>query len=199
MLQTAEASAKEVLNIVDRMRQLTIQAASETLDSSQRNHLTEEVKTMTLEVNRLAKNTEFNGIELGAGTTIAVQVGADGDAATNAVKFRILNLEAVATGLKTIDLSSSASSRLSIKVIDTQMSAVHTGRASMGAVHNQLESSLTNAAKSLEALTASASRIADTDYAHETAAGAAHPVRLGAGAAALGQASQMSTSVMSLI
>lgn len=199
MLQTADASAKEVVNLIDRMRQLTIQAASETLDASQRKYLADEVKTMTLEANRIAKNTDFNGIELGAGATIAVQVGVDGNTMTNAVRFRTLNLQAVATGLKSIDLTSSTTSRSSIEVIDAQMSAVHAGRASMGAVHNQLESSLTNAAKSLEALTASASRVADTDYAHETSAVAAHQVRLSAGAAALGQANQMATSVMSLI
>ena len=199
VLQTAEGSAKEVSKILQRARELAVQAASDTLTDDQRTYNSNEMKELTVEVGRIADSLEFNGQSLGSGSTLIVQVGANSDTTSNTIKFRTMDLKTIATAMKSIDLASSSNARAGLKAIDTQMDELNTGRASMGANYNRMESALANASENLLAITASASRISDTDYAHESAQLTAHQIRISAGAAALGQANQMAVSVMSLI
>ena len=199
ILQTAEGSAKEVANILERSRELATQAASGTLSNDERTHIVTEMKELTVEVGRIADSLEFNGKELGSGASLQVQVGANHQGSTNIIKFKTMDLKAIGTTLKTVDVSTEGGARIGLKQIDINMDALNQGRASMGAAHTRLESALNTASESLSSITAATSRIADTDYAHETAQMAANQVKMSAGAAALGQAQSMSASVMSLI
>lgn len=199
VLQTAEGSAKEVSKILDRARELAVQAASDTLNDDERIYNSNELKVLTEEAGRIADSMEFNGQSLGAGSSFIVQVGANSDTSSNTIKFKTMNLKTIATAMTSVNLTSSTNARAGLAAIDAQMDELNTGRAAMGATHNRMESALANASENLLAISASESRISDTDIAHESAQLTAHQIRLSAGAAALGQANQMAVSVMSLI
>jgi flagellin len=156
------------------------------------------MKSLALESIRIADSLEFNGKSLGSGTTLQVQVGTEGDS-NSRVKFRIMDLRAVGTALKTVNLSSSTNAVSSLEVLDEALDTVNSGRASMGAAYNRLESAMANASESMLALTSAKSRIMDTDYAGESATMTANQIKMQASAAALGQANSMSNTVMSLI
>ena len=198
VVQTADASAREVAAIIERGRELAVQAASETLGDDERTYAFSEMKSLALESIRIADSLEFNGKSLGSGTTLQVQVGTEGDS-NSRVKFRIMDLRAVGTALKTVNLSSSTNAASSLEVLDEALDTVNSGRASMGAAYNRLESAMANASESMLALTSAKSRIMDTDYAGESATMTANQIKMQASAAALGQANSMSNTVMSLI
>jgi len=198
VVQTADASAREVAAIIERGRELAVQAASETLGSDERKYAFTEMRSLALESIRIADSLEFNGKSLGGGTSLQVQVGTEGDA-NSRIKFKIMDLRAVGNALTTVNLSSSAAAASSIETLDTALDTVNSGRSSMGAAYNRLESAMANASESMLALTSAKSRIMDTDYAGESAAMTANQIKMQASAAALGQANSMSNSVMSLI
>jgi len=204
VIQTAEAATKEVVSILDRMRELAVQSSSETLDDGERAYIDTEFEELSAEVERIAQSTEFNDINLSNGdnTTLSVQVGISG-AATSQIDITLGNLEAeelgVDTGSSGVDLSSATSAQSAIATIDTALDSVNSMRADLGASQNRLESSVNNMTAYVESLMSASSRIVDADYAHETAEMTRLQVMQQAGVAALGQARSMNTSVISLL
>ena len=204
VIQTAEAATKEVVSILDRMRELAVQSSSETLDDGERAYIDTEFTELSAEVERIAQATEFNDINLSNGdnTTLSVQVGISG-ASTSQIDISLGNLEAaelgVDTGASGVDLSSATTAQSAIATIDTALDSVNSMRADLGASQNRLESSVNNMTAYVEALSSAESRIMDADYAHETAEMTRLQVMQQAGVAALGQARSMNTSVISLL
>jgi flagellin len=202
VIQTAEAATKEVVNILDRMRELAVQSSSETLDDGERAYITNEYSELADEVERIAQATEFNDIALtdGTNTTLTVQVGIDGSTASE-ISIELGHLQAteldVDTG--TVDLSSATTAQSAIATIDTALDSVNKIRADYGAVQNRLGSAINNMTAYTESLTAAASQIQDADYAHETAEMTRLQVMQQAGVAALGQARGINQSVLSLL
>jgi flagellin len=202
VIQTAESASKEVIGILDRMRELAVQSSSETLEDGERAYIDSEFHQLSDEVERIAQVTEFNDIALANGdnATLDVQVGIDASS-NSRVAITLGNLEVsnLSVGTGDIDLTSAGGAQTAITTIDAAIDSVNSMRASYGAVQNRLESSINNMSSYVEALSGAASQIQDADYAHETAEMTRLQVMQQAGVAALGQARGMNASVLSLL
>lgn len=202
VIQTAESASKEVISILDRMRELAVQSSSETLEDGERSYIDSEFNQLSAEVERIAQSTEFNDIALSDGATsqLAVQVGVDASS-NSRVSIELGDLTASNLGVDTtsVDLSKASSAQSAITTIDAAIDSVNSIRASYGATQNRLESSINNMSNYVESLSAAASQIQDADYAHETAEMTRLQVMQQAGVAALGQARGMNQSVLSLL
>ena len=202
VIQTAESATKEVLNILDRMRELAVQSSSETLADGERDYLDDEFDQLSAEVERIAQATEFNDIALsdGTNTTLTVQVGVT-NGTESQVDITLGDLTASNLGVQTaaIDLSSSSTAQSAIDEIDTAIDNVNSIRADYGSVQNRLDSSIANMSTYVESLSAAASQIMDADYATETSEMTRLQVMQQAGVAALAQAKGINQSVVSLL
>ena len=202
VIQTAESATKEVLNILDRMRELAVQSASDTLEDGERAYIDAEFHQLSDEVERIAVSTEFNDIALGDGTNTKLDVQVGVDASSNSrVGITLGNLKTTNLSVQTtdIDLTKASSAQSAITEIDEAIDSVNSIRASYGSVQNRLESSINNMSAYVESLSSAASQIQDADYAHETAEMTRLQVMQQAGVAALGQARGMNQSVLSLL
>jgi flagellin len=201
VIQTAEAAANEVSSILDRMRELAVQASSETLHDDERAYLNTEAQALSDEVERIANSNSFNGISLSAAAgTLDVQVGVDASS-NSRVTITLGDLSTDNLSVETTDivLTAASTAQTAITTIDAAIDSVNSIRASYGSVHNRLESSVNNMSSYVEALSAAASQIQDADYAHETAEMTRLQVMQQAGVAALGQARSINTSVIGLL
>ena len=202
VIQTAEAASKEVLNILDRMRELAVQSSSETLDNGERSYIDDEFEQLSDEVERIAQATEFNDLQLadGTNTSLTVQVGVTSGTESE-VDITLGDLTASNLGVDTasVDLTDATSAQSAIDTIDTAIDSVNSIRADYGSVQNRLDSSISNMTTYVESLTAAASQIMDADYAHETSEMTRLQVMQQAGVAALSQAKGINQSVVSLL
>jgi flagellin len=202
VIQTAESATKEVLNILDRMRELAVQSSSETLEDGERAYIDEEFHQLSDEVERIAQSSEFNDLQLsdGSNTELEVQVGVDASS-NSRVTISLGNLTTSNLTVQTtdIDLTQASTAQTSITTIDSAIDSVNSIRATYGSVQNRLDSSVRNMTTYVEALSAAASQIIDADYAHETAEMTRLQVMQQAGVAALGQARGINQSVVSLL
>jgi flagellin len=200
VIQTAEAASKEVLNMLDRIRELAVQSSSDTLEDTERAYIQTETTALLAEVDRVANSSEFNGIALSNGSTasLTVQVGTDGS--TNSqIDIALGDLNATALSVDSLTLASAAGARSAIGTVDTAIDSVNSIRATYGATQNRLGSAINNMSTYVEALSGAASQIQDADYAHETAEMTRLQVMQQAGVAALGQAKSINTSVIGLL
>ena len=204
VIQTAEAASKEVLSILDRMRELAVQSSSETLENDERGYIDAEFADLSDEVERIAQATEFNDIALadGTNTSLTVQVGVTSGTESE-VSITLGNLTAtnlsVDTGATGVDLSTATAAQTAIDTIDDAIDSVNTIRADYGSVQNRLDSAISNMTTYVESLTAASSQIMDADYAHETSEMTRLQVMQQAGVAALAQAKGINQSVVSLL
>jgi len=204
VIQTAEAATKEVVSILDRMRELAVQSSSETLDDGERSYIDTEYGELASEIERIAQATEFNDINLANGdnTSLTVQVGISGGTESE-IDITLGDLQATALGVDNtssgVDLSKASTAQSAIATIDSALDSVNSIRAAYGATQNRLGSAINNMTAYTESLTAAASQIQDADYAHETAEMTRLQVMQQAGVAALGQARGMNQSVLSLL
>ena len=202
IIQTAEGATKEVLNILDRMRELAVQSASETLEDGERTYIDNEFHQLSDEIERIAQATEFNDLKLseGTNTSLTVQVGvSSGTESEVEISLGDLQVTQLAVDTATVDLTSATTAQSAIDTIDTAIDSVNSVRSGFGSVQNRLDSSIRNMSTYVESLTAAASQIMDADYAHETAEMTRLQVMQQAGVAALGQAKGINQSVVSLL
>jgi len=202
VIQIAEAASREVLNILDRMRELAVQSASETLADDERDYIDDEFDVLAGEVERIAQATEFNDIALSDGTKSAliVQVGVtSGTESEESITLGELTASNLGVNTAAIDLSSATTAQSAIDDIDNAIDTVNSIRADYGSSQNRVESAIANMATYVESLTAAASQILDADYAHETSEMTRLQVMQKAGVAALGQAKSMNQSVLTLL
>ena len=202
IIQTAEGATKEVLNILDRMRELAVQSASETLEDGERTYIDNEFHQLSDEIERIAQATEFNDLKLAEGTNTAltVQVGVSSGTESE-VEISLGDLQATELDVDTatIDLTKATTAQSAIDTIDTAIDSVNKMRSDYGSVQNRLDSSIRNMSTYVESLTAAASQIVDADYAHETAEMTRLQVMQQAGVASLAQAKGINQSVVSLL
>jgi flagellin len=200
IIQTAESATNEVTDILQRMRELAVQSASETLADEERSYIQDEFVELRSEVARIAAVTEFNGVQLADGTTteIDVQVGIDNNSASR-ITIQLGDLTTTSLNLATITLQTASGSRNALDTIDTALSSVNSTRSLFGAVQNRLDSALNNAQIYTEALSAAESQIRDADFAVETSELTKLQIMQQAGVAALAQAKNVNQSVISLL
>ena len=229
MVQTAEGALIEIDNMLQRMRELGVQAASDTNTTSDRTALNAEFEALRAEITRIAVNTQFNGAAVfgqAADSTKAFQVGANASqtisvtfgnfnagveaggaglagntASTASSKFLVLDEDGGSTTDDIVDqdLLSASNAKDAIYIMDSAIAAVATERASYGAAISRLEYAADNLANVSQNASASRSRILDADYAAETTELARTQIIQQAGTAMLSQANQQAQSVLALL
>jgi flagellin len=202
IIQTAESATKEVINILDRMRELAVQSASETLDDGERVYIDDEFEQLSDEVERIAQATNFNDLALSDGTnpSLTVQVGVtSGTESQLTISLGDMTVSTLGIGTGDIDLTGSTTAQSAIDTIDDAIDEVNSQRAGFGAVQNRIDSAISNMTTYVESLTSAESQIMDADYAQETAEMTRLQVMQQAGVAALAQARTINQSVISLL
>jgi flagellin len=202
--QVAEGALGQIANNLQRIREIAVQAANGTVEG--REGLQAEVNQLTQEISRIVQTTKFNGVALlSADAGITFQVGEDGDA-SNQVEIKSIDLtaelKAYASGLAatgTIDVSTSAAAILALGEMDTDIKEIAANRATFGAVQNRFEAVIANLSVSVENISASRSRIQDTDFAAETAKLTRAQILQQAGVAMLAQANGVPQTVLALL
>ena len=203
MLQVAEGSLSEVSNILTRMRELGIQASSDTLGDHERKYIDSEVQQLKSEVERISQSTRFGDANLlnGEGSKFEIQVGINNDKFKDRISFdaSALNATAGELGVDSMDFSSKSGAQDSLKTIDEAQQRVTGYRANIGALQNRFESTVSNLGVQYENLSAANSRIRDTDIAASTSEATKNSVLLNASAAVLAQSNQIPQLAMKLI
>lgn len=205
VIQTAEGALTEVHTILQRMRDLAVQAGNDSNNVDSRAAITTEAAALTEELTRISEGTNFNGINLLDGTAgtagvMSFQVGA-GDGAENQITVDLTgaNVATVGTAVGALTFDTAANAALAIAGIDGQITAVSSARADLGAVQNRMESAGRSLAVSKENLSAAASRITDTDMAEEMVKFTRANILSQAGTAMLAQANQSNQGVLKLL
>ncbi|MGU3357560.1 flagellin [Microbacterium sp. M4A5_1d] len=202
VIQTAEGALTEVHSILQRMRDLTVQAGNDSNNPASRTAIQTELDSLGEELGRVASSSNFNGIKLldGSNATLTFQVGAGNVAAEDQIAVSLTNVSAIATAAQGVDVETDATTRLAaIGTIDTQIAAISTARASLGASQNRFESAINSLNVSAENLSAANSRIRDTDMAAEMVKYTAANILSQAGTAMLAQANQANQGVLQLL
>ena len=202
LIQTTEGSLNEVHAMLNRMRELAIQARNGTVNATQKGYLDTEFQQLKSELDRVAATTEFNGISLLDGSQAAgveFQVGV-GTSANDRLTISIATTSAAALGISaTAALSTVTKVDTAISILDTAINLVSTRRSSLGAMQNRLSVTISNLDTYSTNLSAANSRIVDVDVARETSELTKRQVLTQAGASMLAQANQSPQIALSLI
>lgn len=198
LTQTAEGGLDESVNVVTRMRELAVQSANETLSEEDRATLETEYQALNSELDRIASETEFNGINPldGSASSTQVQVGADeGDT----VQIELANSSSSALGTAETSVASADEAADSIENLDRALDQINSDRGNFGVAQNLLQSNYRSIQVTSENLVATESRIRDADIAFESSRLANLDIIGNAGAAVLLQANIASTRAASLL
>ncbi len=203
LVQVAEGGLNETSSMLIRLRELAVQAASDTLGDTERKFLDVEYQQLKSEIQRIAEVTTFNGRDLlnGTGGVIDIQVGVHNDNFKDRISFNAsaANSTLESLGLTAESVASKEGAQMSIDVVDTAAISVNAIRANFGAMQNRLQSTAANLAVSDENLSAANSRIRDTDIAAETAELTRNNILMQAGVSVLGQANSMQQVALKLL
>lgn len=203
MIQVAEGGLHETSNILIRLRELGVQAASDTIGPVERQLINVEYEQLLDEIDRIADSTEFNGTPLlsGTGAILDFQIGTRNDPNIDRLSFDASKTDAnsAALGINLSSVSDKASAQNALSAIDEAIVAVSAMRADFGAMQNRLMSTINNLAISLENMAAANSRIRDVDVAEETATLTKNNILLQAGTSVLAQANQNAKSALQLL
>ncbi len=208
VVQTAEGGMNEIHNILTRMRELSQQAATGILASSDRTALDNEFTDLKAEITRISDTTQFNGLSLLDGTLsasgVSLQVGINNTANDRiSVSGGTFNdIDASSLGLTTTLVSSidtAAHAQSMLDMVDSAIALVSTRRGTLGGVQNRLGSTIANLGIASENLSAANSRIIDADFAAETANLTKSQIILQAGIAVLGQANVLPQYALQLL
>jgi len=213
MAQTAEGALSKITDNLQRMRELAVQAANDTNNTTDRGSLDKEFKQLAEEIARVTTSSKFNGLPLLTNTNpVEFQVGAN-TGSDNQITLQGVDLKAAAPGglgvvagtpdtlsgpLGSLSTDASAA-HASMDAIDKALDLVNSHRATFGAAQNRFEAVVSNLQVASENTAAARSRITDADYAQETANLSRTQILQQAGTAMLAQANQMPQSVLKLI
>ena len=197
-VQTADGALEEVTQMLQRIRELTVQAGLGTQNSLQQDYIDQEVLALGAEIDNVINNTEFNDFPILISGTKTVQTGWESG---DTMSIGIAGLSgAVSTYTGFTDTANQHdTSGLTLVGIDTALDAVNSARSSLGAQQNRLEHNASNLRNVSENISASRSRIMDTDFASESAELARTNVLQQAGMAMLSQANQSGQQIMQLL
>ncbi len=203
MVQVAEGGLSEVGNMLIRMRELAIQAASDTIGDGERVFTDAEFQQLKNEIQRVSEVTQYNSTHLlnGTGGILEIQVGVHNDPFNDRISFDTTasNASLGSLGMMGESVSSKIGAQTTLANIDEAILKVNSMRANFGALQNRLVATVNNLNVSHENLSAANSRIRDTDVAEETAELAKHNILLQAGVSVLGQANNMQNLALKLL
>jgi flagellin len=203
MIQVAEGGLNETQNILTRLRELSIQSASDTIGESERGFTNMEYQSLKEELQRISEVTQYNGVQLlnGEGPALDFQVGIKNDDFQDRITY---NTGSISSGLGAldidgIDVTSKDGAQDALAKIDAAVEKVSGQRAELGALQNRLFSTSNNIMGSMENLSAANSRIRDVDYAEVSAQNATNNILQNAGTAVLAQANSKGQAALRLI
>lgn len=203
LVQVAEGGLNEISSILIRLRELAVQAASDTIGPVERQFLNVEYDQLVSEIDRISDGTEFNGTQLlsGTGSILDFQVGTRNDPSIDRLSFDASKADAnsAALGVNLTSVADKASAQNSLSALDSAIVSVSAMRADFGAIQNRLQSTISNIAVSVENMSAANSRIRDVDVAEETAELTKNNILLQAGTSVLAQANQTSQTALNLL
>ncbi len=212
VLNTADGALSTVVDNLQRMRELAVQGANDTLGADQRSAINLELGQLAKDIDRISKATEFNGQKLFSTIdTYNIQVGAESDSAINVLSIGsdasalgLLNASSLSLATGTaltiaFSVSNNGSALNAISVIDTALQTVGTRRSAIGAMTNRLQSASTNLSISIENFSASESRIRNVDVAKESAEMTKNQILQQAAATILSQANQAPNLALNLL
>ncbi len=196
LAQTAEGALGEVTNMLQRVRELSVQSASGTYSDDDRANLQAEVTQLGAQIDDIVANTKFNGnVVFGSSdVTFTIQTGS---ASTDTVDLVVTGLDVSAASGS--DISTAGGATTALDDVDTALKAVATTRASLGAAQSRLESTVNNLTSQVTNLSDARSRIEDTDYSVETANLARAQILNQASTAMVAQANQSQQGVLQLL
>lgn len=205
LIQTAEGAMNEIHSVLQRMRELTVQAKNDTYLQENRAKIKTEVDQLQSEITRIATQTQFNKMNLLTGSykSMQFQVGANDNQVINLSISRLtasaLSVEGIASaiGNNTVSKGSSIGNQLSI--IDAAITKVSTARSNLGAISNRLDHTIANADNMAENLQSSESKIRDVNIASEMVSYSSMSILQQAGQSMLSHANQATQGVLSLL
>ncbi|WP_067734753.1 flagellin N-terminal helical domain-containing protein [Novosphingobium naphthalenivorans] len=201
LAQTADGALSEVTNMLQRVRELSVQSSSGTYQDTDREAMQSEVSALTEQISDVLSQTKFNGNTLfsttsGSDVSFNIQTGANSGETVTLTSTAIdgTNLTSAA-----LDVSTSTAASTTIDNVDAALADVNSTRASLGAGQNRLESAITNLTSNVTNLSDARSRIEDADYSLETTAMSKAQILSQASTAMLSQANQSQQNVLSLL
>ena len=203
MVQIAEGSLNETSNMMIRLRELAVQASSDTIGDTERKFLDVEYQQLKSEMQRITDSTKFNGFDLlnGTGGVIDIQVGVRNNPFVDRISFNAsaANSSLEALGMTAETLATKETAQSSLSVVDAAMTSVNAIRANFGALQNRLQSTSQNLSVAEENFSAANSRIRDTDVAAETAEMTRNNILMAAGVSVLQQANNAQQVALKLL
>jgi flagellin len=206
MAQTAEGALDEVSNMLQRMRELTVQASNGTYSAGDLTNIKAEMTALTTQIGSVLTNTEFNGNKLFDGTagsagdgSVVIQAGANASDTVTLDLSTDLSTSTDISDATDVDVTALAGDGSELALFDTAIATVATTRASLGAAQNQLESAVNNLTSNATNLSDARSRIEDADFSTETTNLAKAQILSQASTAMLAQANQSQQGVLKLL
>jgi flagellin len=206
LAQTAEGALQEITTNLQRMRELAVQSANGTYTTGDRTSLNKEVSALKSEITRITDAVDFNGVKvLGSTTTLTFQVGIRSVSGTDTVNLSTSDVagttgNGIGSALGTsLSIGTADAARSALTMIDTMLDRITTVRSDFGTIQNRFESVVRNLQNVSENLSASRSRIMDTDFAEETANLTRTQILQQAGVAMLSQANSSPQNVLALL
>lgn len=203
LVQTAEGGLNEVSNIVIRLRELAVQAASDTVGDVERGFSDIEFQNLLQEIQRIAEGNEFNGRKLlnGNGGLVEIQVGIHNDPTLDRIRYDSSDTDTTVESLGLIGetIASKTGAQLSLAKLDEALMRINATRANLGALQNRLQSASNTLMITDENFSAANSRIRDVDVAAETADMAKNNILSQAGVSVLAQANQAPNFALKLL
>ncbi len=210
LIQTAEGAMNEIHSVLQRMRELTVQASNDTYVTADRLAIAKEVRALTSEITRIATQTEFNKMKLLSGgfKDKVLQVGAN---TSQIIKFSIAKLTAGALGVSSVQVAQLISQHAKvaeeggkeitklISIVNRAISKVSLQRSALGALQNRLDHTVANADNMAENLQSSESKIRDANLADEMVSYSSSSILQQAGQSMLAQANQATQGILSLL
>ncbi|MCF6345041.1 MAG: flagellin FliC [Thiomicrorhabdus sp.] len=199
LAQTIDGAAEEMVNMMQRQRELTIQSLNGTYTAENRDAMNAEFSALSDELSRIASTTKFNGVPI-MDTTAQVGIHAGWeDTAADSIVVTAIGGTGIASAVGAVGITTTTLAASALGVLDVQISTLSTARSGVGAVQNRLEYTVANLQNISENVSASRSSIEDADFAKESANLARTQVLQQAGMSMLSQANQVSQNVLQLL
>jgi flagellin len=204
LVQIAEGALGEVSNLLIRMRELAVQASSDTVGPQERKFLDNEFQHLLEEIDRISQSTKFNGVPLlnGTGSTFEVQIGTKNNPMVDRIKLfdaHGADVNVVALGINLANIAEKPMAQNSLGALDNALNTVTAIRSEFGAMQNRLQSVINNIMVSRENMANANSRIRDADVAVEATNLTRNQILMQSGIAVLGQANSTLKGALSLL
>jgi flagellin len=206
LMNIAEGCLIEVQAMIQRMRELCIEAANDTLTSIERTYIQAETSQLTSEMDRIVSGTQYNSMTLLNGTAPwgtapggILHIGANNVATADTIQYQIPSMNTTGLGLTAMSVSTQSDATAAITTLDGALHSVNTLRANLGAIINRLEHALTNQENSITNMQAAESVLRDADFAYETTTFTKNQILQQSSTAMLAQANTAPQSVLNLL